>query len=379
MVINTVKAIMGAGCFALPWAFTRGGLGFTSACMVGAGALSLYTLKAMLRAKYAAAEAGAGEAGLATYSNIAAASMGSVGGTVCDAMICVTCFGICSAYIVFMATTLATVLQPSIPAATQNALVGALAPPMVLLSWIRDLNRLSFTSLLGNVSVAVGMSFVMFVALSQPTFAAVPLSVPSSFTSIFGSVAFLFFIHFTLPEIEHNMAEKPKFVGAVLKAFLITGTFSAVFGAVGAVGFGPGVSSVVVAMLEGSIAAVVVKLLLVFNLAFTFPVVCRAAFLVLESYFPSVSATGFRVLRMGFVLFAAYCGVAVPSFGRLVGLVGGVCCTALTITLPPLMLLKASADAKGRGQPALVGAPEAAALWAVCLVGLGIMALTVLA
>ena len=55
--------------------------------------------------------------------NIAAASMGSVGGTVCDAMICVTCFGICSAYIVFMATTLATVLQPSIPAATQNALV----------------------------------------------------------------------------------------------------------------------------------------------------------------------------------------------------------------------------------------------------------------
>jgi len=44
-------------------------------------------------------------------------------------------------------------------------------------------------------------------------------------------------------------------------------------------------------------------------------------------------------MRTVFVVLAAVCGVAIPSFGKLLGLVGGVSCTALTMIFPPIMLL----------------------------------------
>merc|ERR1719355_23561 len=120
------------------------------------------------------------------------------------------------------------------------------------------------------------MAFVAFVAL-------LPMG-PAAAFSIFGSVAYLFFIHFTLPEIESSMREKLRgsFVGSVATAFLGTFTISSIFGIIGALGFGAGVSSVVVTELAASPAATTVKVLLVLNLLFTFPVVGRAAFTTLE-------------------------------------------------------------------------------------------------
>jgi hypothetical protein len=44
-------------------------------------------------------------------------------------------------------------------------------------------------------------------------------------------------------------------------------------------------------------------------------------------------------MRTAFVVLAAICGVCIPSFGKLLGLVGGVSCTALTMIFPPIMLL----------------------------------------
>lgn len=46
--------------------------------------------------------------------------------------------------------------------------------------------------------------------------------------------------------------------------------------------------------------------------------------------------------RTVFVLLAAAVAVGIPSFGKLLGLVGGVSCTMLTMVFPPLMLLVAS-------------------------------------
>merc|ERR1719515_331209 len=147
---------------------------------------------------------------------------------------------------------------------------------MMSLSWLRDLSYVSVTSALGNVSVYSGMAFVAFVALQRmgaaatSPLAAFPAGIawahPAAAFSIFGSVAYLFFIHFTLPEIESSMREKLRgsFVGSV------------------ALGFGAGVSWVVVTELAASPAATTVKVLLVLNLLFTFPVVGRAAFTTLE-------------------------------------------------------------------------------------------------
>merc|ERR1711869_24322 len=207
--------------------------------------------------------------------------------------------------------------------------------------------------------------------------------------SIFGSVAYLFFIHFTLPEIESSMREKLRgsFVGSVATAFLGTFTISSIFGIIGALGFGAGVSSVVVTELAASPAATTVKVLLVLNLLFTFPVVGRAAFTTLEREMCKVSGVAqsddlngpaVLAMRSAFVALAAFCAVSIPSFGRLLGLVGGVCCSALTIFFPPLMLLRVDSRLRSEGAGGIVGAPYKAALYLTVMFGLGVMGLSVL-
>lgn len=69
------------------------------------------------------------------------------------------CFGIASAYLVFVASTLATILPVS-----QTTLMAAITPLMVVLSWLRSFSGVSLISLLGNVSVTVGMTAVLVYA-----------------------------------------------------------------------------------------------------------------------------------------------------------------------------------------------------------------------
>lgn len=98
----------------------------------------------------------------------------------------------------------------------------------------------------------------------------------------FGSVAFLFFVHFTMPPIEASMAKPDRFLAAATKGFTFSVIVSTLFGAVGALYFGPSVNSVVIAMLQGQGIVVAVKLLLCLNLLCTFPVVVGGAFQILE-------------------------------------------------------------------------------------------------
>ena len=94
---------------------------------------------------------------------------------------------------------------------------------------------------------------------------------------------------------------------------------------------------------------VAVKLLLCTTLLCTFPIVTRGAFQLLEEFMggeENIADPVIYAMRTAFVCAAAYCAIAIPSFGKLLGLVGGVCCTALTMTFPPIMLLVAAQTCK---------------------------------
>jgi len=64
---------------------------------------------------------------------------------------------------------------------------------------------------------------------------AVPAANIAAFPAAFGSVAFLFFVHFTMPPIEAAMAQPEKFYNASLNAFAISTVITATFGTIGAV------------------------------------------------------------------------------------------------------------------------------------------------
>jgi len=374
-VINVVKAIMGAGGFALPWAFAQGGLALTSGLLAASTVISLYTLSVMLRAKKLAFEHDSKltRDDTSSYTELASVVLGKTGGRLAELLILSCCLGVCSAYLVFVASTLQTIIGYD-----QNTLVIAMTPVMVLLAWLRKMSGVSVISILGTVSVTLGMIFVTWFCLQQPMmWSAVPMSAPAAFPKFFGSVAFLFFVHFTLPGIEHSMAKPEKFLKASTSAFTICAVASTIFGIVGALAFGPGVSSVVVTMLGSGSLAVIVKLLLCANLLCTFPIIVRSAFLVIEGWFNSggieLNLFSIRAIRSAFVCFASFCSCTIPSFGALLGLVGGVSLTMITLVLPPWMLFTMT---KKTGTK--LSAIETIVLWACIIIGAGIVGMTLL-
>lgn len=87
---NVVKSIMGAGCFALPWAYAQTGYVFTTVYMVASAGLCMYCLNMMQRAKTAALAADPSKAELTTsYSGLAVATIGDLGGNITQLMVLV--------------------------------------------------------------------------------------------------------------------------------------------------------------------------------------------------------------------------------------------------------------------------------------------------
>jgi proton-coupled amino acid transporter len=214
------------------------------------------------------------------------------------------------------------------------------------------------------------------VALSNPLqIAAIPTANPAAFSGFFGTVAFLFFIHFTLFPIQEAMPDPKKFVPAVSKAFYFSMVVSCAFGIIGAFGFGPEVKSVVITMLEGA-AGTAVKALLCVNLLFTFPLMARSCLVILEEAARGSAAALSTPLSLGirssFVIAAALLACNVPNFGTVLGLVGGVCCCAMTLAMPPVILYKSMKKAN-----VPVEGFQMAKIGLVCATGLVCMVLSV--
>jgi proton-coupled amino acid transporter len=380
-VVNTIKAIFGAGGFSLPWAFAQGGVGLVTGCLLASYVFALEALKMLVKAQevLVAAKVVNGQEDVQTYAGLTGAALGPAGDVLCKALNVVTCFGISVGYMIFVSETMISMLPAATAASYTTAkMIIASLPLWVALSWQRSFKGVNLISLLGTVSVAIGMLWVTFVAATAPAFGAnmqvIPMANPAAFSGFFGTVAFLFFIHFTLFGVQEGMPDKSRFVPAVSKAFGLAMVVSAAFGLVGAWGFGPGVKSVVITMLDGY-AGLAVKTLLVVNLLFTFPLMARSCLNICENTVAGgkdVSLPVSLATRAAFVTSAAALASIVPNFGTVLGYVGGFCCCAMTLAMPPVILRAALLKA---GTPA-VGF-EKTKIYTVCVVGLVCMVLAV--
>ena len=314
-----------------------------------------------------------------TYAGLTGAALGPAGDVLCKALNVITCFGISVGYIIFVSDTLISMLpaETQLSFSTARMIITSL-PLWVALSWQRSFKGVNLISLLGTCSVALGMSWVTAVALANPAIAqnaaAIPMSNPGAFSGFFGTVAFLFFIHFTLFGVQEAMPDRRRFVPAVSKAFGLSMIVSALFGVIGAWGFGPGVKSVVITMLDGA-AGTAVKALLCVNLLFTFPLMARSCLNICEQFVaggkePNLPTS--LVTRAAFVSSAAGLACVVPNFGTVLGYVGGFCCCAMTLAMPPVILYKAMELAKTPAEGF-----EKTKIVVVCVVGLICMALSV--
>jgi len=208
---------------------------------------------------------------------------------------------------------------------------------------------LAYTSALGNVAVAAGIIAVLVdgaavpaEAGSRPAFEPVSAAKPGGTGAFVGSTSFLFAIHIiALPVIEGISRVRRR--AAVNAAFGVVTVLNLGFSVAAAVLFGAGVSSNVIDDIGDGLPLLVVKGLLVLDLAATMPVVLLAAVRVIERALrlsaraPRTATVLAVVVRTLCVLVAFGIAFALPDFGQLVSVVGGVVGCLMGFVLPPLL------------------------------------------
>ena len=223
---NLVKAIVGAGSFALPWVCKNEGILGGVLTIVVAGALSSYTMKQLIDCKniIAARENidGSVPAGL-SYVDLASATFGEAGARFVFFCTVTASLGVCSAYVAFIGSTLESLASQ--PTGLLSSFLGGGAAPwsrdafqlaatafLLPVVCLRSFRFLSFTSALGTFAVTAAIVAVSAhvasehgsAAAAAAALAALPLWPPSAaaYLRSFGSVAFLFCINFLVLPIE---------------------------------------------------------------------------------------------------------------------------------------------------------------------------------
>jgi len=342
--VSVAKAIMGAGSFALPWAFSK--MGYIAGPLVLVLFLSLSVRSIgilvdcarFLRTRHERTQSqsiGQGGVRSISYVDVARATFGSTGAALAYTASIASSIGVCGSYLVFVALNLSSLLgrfgiqgtDEEEPAGGRRLfliLVWIVALPIaVLLSSVRDPKRFAAVSFWGDISVVAGMLAVVVYGLAfgsgsnsgQKTSSVRDCVAIGSFGDMalaLGSIGYLFLIHFLVLPIESSMVgncedgtssdaeaglsthvstnrsqvvkDKDRFQKVVARTFVVCGSIGGIFGLIGYGLFGTNTQQIVLLNVEGSIGMAIVQSLLCIDLLLTYPVVMRPSIQILEEH-----------------------------------------------------------------------------------------------
>lgn len=350
---SIAKAIMGAGSFALPWAFSNMGFIAGPIFMTVLMVLSVHSLDMLVNCSRAVQSINSQNH---SYVDVSRAIFGKPGALLTYVASISASMGVCGSYLLFIAANLQSLLSSRPDDVTQSSVIALILPIAILLSSVRDMKAFSFSSCLGDISVILGMVVVLFYGIiyhhSNFGHGCVPIGSIDTIPLSVGAIGYLFLIHFLSLPIESAMANPDQFQPVAQKTFAACGMLSGIFGIVGYLLFGAETQQIVLLNVRGSFFLSAVKLLLCVDLLLTYPVVMRPSIVIVEQSVASMLApkktktnqhrqVGWSVHMATCTvlgLFAACASIYVPEFGLLSGLVGGVSQTFLAFVLPPLML-----------------------------------------
>jgi proton-coupled amino acid transporter len=308
---HLLKAVMGAGSFALPWAFLQAGYLLGPLLLVSVCALSAQMHVTLVRCRReASSRAGygkleIGEAGasrtlmerqsaapLLNYQELAQSLLGAAGGRVVTACLLCASIGVCSAYVVFITENVCSVVDSGCKAAGSRLVVTIpIMTTLVLLALLRDHSRLSFTSLLGDVAILGGTVIVAAGALTQADteqrlLSSEPLqwASPSTLPLSFGIIAFLYCTQFLTLPIEASMRHPEEYSFAVWSVFVGTAAANLCFALLCLFTWRQSVHEIVILNVASGFFTMLAKLCLCVDLLFSYPLVLFPAVEMIEGY-----------------------------------------------------------------------------------------------
>ncbi|OMP11342.1 Amino acid transporter, transmembrane [Corchorus capsularis] len=336
---NIFIAIVGAGVLGLPYTFKKTGW-LMGSLMLFSVALLTYHCMMLLVFTRRKLESLHGFSKINSLGDLGFVVCGPLGRFAVDAMLLLAQAGFCVSYLIFIANTLANLVNHSntrtILGMTPKTLyLWACFPFQLGLNSIPTLTHLAPLSIFADVVDLAAVWVVMvedvlFFLENRP-----PLKAFGGFSVFFYGLGVAVYsfegVGMILPlELEAKYKDKFGQVLGFCMAF-ITLLYGA-FGILGYFAFGEETKDMITANLGAGLLSTLVQLGLCINLFFTFPLMMNPVYEVLERRF--CQSTYCLWLRWAVVLGVSLVALMVPNFADFLSLVGSSVCCALGFVLP---------------------------------------------
>ena len=377
--VNLIKCAVGAGSFSLPAAWRAAGFWAAFGLTMAFGALAALTACMLVACEHRMSR----QAGRhLTYPELLSFTFPGKWGSFLHAIavggITCTSVGVCVAYVDFIVGVLAGLVNCS-----EQGVKIILFPCVLGLALLRSFRYLAFTSILGDIAVLAGLVGTVSFGIAQGASFTSPSSLPAvhvaELPQAAGNIAFLFFIHAVILPIAQSMrpASPPStpsvpprvhadisvriiaadsgsdeedaapvrsFANVAWVSYAVITLGNVAFGGICYALFGERTAPNVVQNLQsGSRGVTAIQLLLCVDLLFTIPMVLAAGREICEGYAMASRLGGIHetftrtFTRTVLVLFIFGLAAAIPSFGDVVSLIGGLSNALLGLILPPLL------------------------------------------
>jgi amino acid permease len=362
VAINLIKCAVGAGSFSLPAAWRIAGFWAALGLTMAFGVLAALTACMLVDCERRMSQ----QAGRRlTYPELLLYTFPGKPGPILHLIamlgITFTSVGVCVAYVDFIIGVLTGLLRCS-----QFEAMVLLFPCVLGLALMRSFRYLAFTSILGDIAVLAGLVGTVSFGIAQGASFTPPSELPAvnlaGIPQAAGNIAFLFLIHAVLLPIAQSMRSAPpaslevaaphvpaesatqSFASVAWSSYAVITLGNVAFGGVCYALFADSTLPNVIQNLQsGSAGVLSIQLLLCIDLLFTIPMVLAAGREICEGYamaswLGGIHETLTRTLtRLVLVLIIFGAAAAIPSFGDVVALIGGLSNSLTGLILPPFL------------------------------------------
>jgi len=279
------------------------------------------------------------------YPAIGQKAIGTVGRILSLICICITLYGGGCVFIVLIAQLLSGVMASAgvhLSTCMWMVVSAAILTPLTWFGTPKDFWPIAVGALITTVTacvlimVNVGMEGAKLEAVEYPPASA------SGFFQAFGSIMFAFAGASTFPTIQADMRDRSQFKYAAIFAILILFLIYFPMAAVGYFALGSLVEDNIVLSMTDGWEKVTVEIMLLLHLITAFPIITNPPSQLFEELLglPTTFNVKRCVFRSASVLLLLFIAETIPSFGAILGLVGGSTVTLLTSVFPPLFYMR---------------------------------------
>jgi proton-coupled amino acid transporter len=354
---SIAKASIGAGSFALPFAFSQSGiiLGSLGLCLISA--LSLYTMRLMVETKKLVNQ----HIGhVVSYDDVADKLFPRGGRLSVQISVIFTSIGILAGYLLFIGLNFRASLLHLFGVQWNLLEVYCLILPLIiLLSFLPSYRALSYAAYVGTVFMVFALVFSIVDAALHANLEPINdygMWRMETFPTFFGIAVFLFGVHIMVIPMESGLKD-PARIGCVLTSGCIAVLAANLpFAVFGYLAFGDGVDSLLFCNLPKNVLLYFIQFFLSIELMFTVPLALLPSHMIVEKWMnvPESCQTlqdSFKqkCIRIALVLTGWALAIFVPVFSTILSLVGGFSCTAICFIIPSILHAQVLKEVNGDG------------------------------